>query len=193
MGSFIKKCLVSGGLVLAPVALTVWILKLLILWSQNLADPFIPTTWQTFHLFGYEIPGLGIAITVMIVFSTGLLTQMYLGKKIIALGDRLINKIPFGSGIYNSIKQLIHSFASGGTKNFKQVVLVEPFEKDCGMIGFVTGESDLHSNVLHVFVPTTPNPTTGFLFLLPKEKVIPMNLSVEAAFKLIVSAGTIQN
>lgn len=199
MKSFLKNCFVSGALVLVPIVLTFWILRALILWGDDLFHSFVPAYFRTIIFFGYEIPGMGLLFTLILIFLTGVLTRLYFGKKLIALGDWILHKIPFGSGIYGSIKQLLNAIvATGGKKSFQQVVLAEFPKRGNYVVGFVTGDTavmiqkHLKKPTVTVFVPTAPNPTSGFLIVTPKENITPLDISAEKAFKFIISGGTVQ-
>lgn len=189
----IKKYFVAGALVLVPLAVTLWVFKTIALWSEGFVETFLPIRLKEITLFGYEIPGLGLLLTFLLILLTGILTRLYLGKKLIAIGDWLIHKIPVGRGIYSSMKQLLQAVMLGGGKNFQQVVLVEFPKEGSAMIGFVTGKNALFPDKISVFVPTTPNPTSGFLLILSPDKVTPLDITPEQAFKLIVSGGTVHS
>lgn len=189
MRGIFKKYFVAGALVLVPIAVTVWVLKTIILWCEGIFETLVPVSWQPPGLLGYELPGIGLVFTLLLVLLVGALTRLYLGRKILSVGDWIIHKIPLGRGIYSSMKQLLNAFMVTGEKNFHRVVLVTFPMEGSQMIGFVTQEN-IAEKKLHVFVPTTPNPTSGFLLVVSTDKVRPLNLSVEQAFKLIVSGGT---
>lgn len=169
-------------MVLVPIAVTLWVLKILIFWCEDIFEILAPEAW--------EIPGAGVFFTAALIFLTGVLTRLYLGRKFLAIGDWIIHKIPLGRGIYTAIKQLLNALLVTSGKNFHGVVLV-PFPcEGSHMIGFVTKEN-VADQTLNVFVPTTPNPTSGFLLVISAKKVKPLDISAEQAFKLIVSGGTI--
>lgn len=197
MQNFFKKYFVAGALVLAPIAITAWILKGFILWCENLVIGFLPSSWHPITFWGYSIPGVGLFLTLLLIFLTGVLTRLYLGRKLLAIGDALINKIPFGRGIYSSTKQLLNTIVSTRGNKFHQVVLVEFPKPGNFMLGFVTGETGelickhLNQKTLNVFVPTAPNPTSGFLIVMAEENVTPVDISPEKAFKFIVSGGSL--
>lgn len=186
MRSLFKNYFVAGALVLVPVVLTVWILKGLIAWCDEL-----------FSVFGFQLPGAGFVLTIALIFLTGILTRLYLGRKLIALGERILHTIPFGNNIYRVIKQFLNAVVAGGEATPRQVVLVEYPRKGSYMIGFVTGESaqvlekKLGQKMVHIFIPTTPNPTSGFLILAPRENILPIDIPADQAFKLIISGGTV--
>ena len=193
-----KKYFVSGALVLVPIVVTIWILKAVILWCEGIFKTLVPTAWQPVYLFGFEIPGLGLIFTILLILLTGLLTRLYIGKQLLIYGEKVIQKIPFGRTIYQAIQQFLKAVVPGQT-NFRQVVLVEYPRRGSYMLGFITGESSetlqrqVGQKMINIFIPTSPNPTSGFLILAPMENVTPVNLSPEQAFKLIISGGTVSN
>ena len=199
MRHFLKKYFIAGTLVLAPLAVMVWVFKTIAFWSESFVETFLPIRLQEITLFGHEVPGLGIFLTCLLILLIGILTRLYFGRKLLSFGDWLIYKIPLGSGIYTSTKKLLSALISGGEKNFRQVVLVEFPKPGSRMIGFVTGESaDFLQTIpgktcINVFIPTTPNPTSGFLLIVPRDQVIPIDIGPDQAFKLIVSGGTIHS
>lgn len=194
--TWLKKQFGAGLLVLIPIAVTVWVLQTIILWCEGIFETLVPAPWRQITLFGWPIPGVGLLFTFLLVLFLGVLTRLYFGRKLLAIGDWFIHKIPLGRGVYTSVKQFLHALVSASGKNFRQVVLVEFPKPDSFMIGFVTGASatllqkTLAAPSVNVFVPTSPNPTSGFLLVVPQKQVIPLDISPDQAFKLIVSGGT---
>lgn len=190
-----KKYFIAGVLVLIPVAGTIWILKAIILWADGFFVSLLPAFLQPPILSSNKIPGVGLVLTIALILVAGVFTRLYLGKRLIGWGDALISKIPFGRSVYGTLKQILQTAFTPGDQKFKGVCLVEYPKDDSFAIAFITGEaSDLTSpeagkKFLRVFVPTTPNPTSGFLLIIPEEKVKYLNISVEEASKLIISGG----
>ena len=182
MKTLFKKYFVSGALVLIPVFGTLWIIKTLVVWIDNFFASFIPST------FYGNIPGLGLVLAIVLILVVGILTRLYVGKTLIAWGDRLIRRIPFGSSVYTALKQFLHTLASQESGTFKRVVLVEFPNPGVKMIGFITNV--VLDGRVSVFIPTSP-PTTGFLAMVEESKLIPLNISTEQAFKIIISAGAV--
>jgi len=197
MKKFIKQSLVAGLLVLLPIAGTVWLLRFIILSAEQFARSFFPSRLYPENFFGYDIPGMGIALALLLVFLTGMLTRLYLGKKILAFSDKIFDRIPLGRSIYKAIQQFLSTVLGEERRSFRKVVLAEYLAPGTYGLGFLTGEvspeieAKSRPGMVNVFIPTTPNPTSGFLMLLPEEKVIPLDISVEEAFKLIVSFGVV--
>ncbi len=197
MKDLIKKTFIAGLLTFLPIAGTLWLLKIIIDTAEKFFQGFLPHAWRPAQLIGYEIPGLGILVALTVVFVVGLFTRFYIGRRLLHYGDRLFHKIPLGRGIYSGIKQFLSTIAGAGKKSFRQVVIVEYPAPKIYALGFLTGEASgevqikTQENVYNVFLPTTPNPTSGFLLMYPKEKIIFLEMNVEDAFKFIMSGGVV--
>jgi uncharacterized membrane protein len=153
---------------------------------------YLPETYLHIH-----IPGLGLILTIVLVFVVGLLTRNFVGRKMVHLGERIVDRIPIARIIYIGVKQLLEALFVQKTKAFDKAALIEYPRRGVYAIGFITGESKgevqnmTPKNMINVFVPTTPNPTSGFYILIPDNELIVLSMSVEDAFKLIVSGGII--
>ena len=196
--------LVAGFLVLAPLGFTIWFLRFLVRSADALLTIHrghffyvIPETYHPDNLLGFHVPGLGILLTLIIVPLVGMVAKNFLGKRPIKAGEQLLGRIPVLRSIYNAIKQLMETLLDEESKNFKQVVLIPYPHKDCYSIAFLTGESftlaqkGRKQRLLSIFIATVPNPTTGFFLLVPEEDVVFLEMSVEEAFKLVMSFGII--
>jgi uncharacterized membrane protein len=192
----IKSILLTGFVAMIPVGVTLYIIAFLIRTMDNLVK-IIPHRFQPDELLGFHIPGLGIIITLILIFIIGLITKSYLGRKAVDLGEWIVGKIPFVSGIYKGVKQLVDAIFSDKHKSFRKAVLIEYPRKGLYSIAFVTGDSQGEvqektvEKHINLFVPTTPNPTSGFYIMIPENDVIPLDMSVEEAFSLIISGGII--
>ncbi len=192
----IKKYFITGLLVLMPIAATIVVVKALFGLAGNFFN-FLPERFHPDNIFGTHIPGLAVIFTLIIIFISGILTRNYIGRRLIRYGDSLIARIPLISTIYQAIKQLVESIFTREAKYFRRAILVEWPRKGVYAVAFVTREVNgelqekTKQKTLGVFLPTSPNPTTGYYFLLPEEETIPLDISVEDAFKLILSAGII--
>jgi uncharacterized membrane protein len=195
MKSVIKKYILTGLLVLIPLFLTGWILLTLFHWTDRVLG-LIPRVYRPEELLGFPIPGLGLILTVAIIFVIGGLVANVVGRKLVAMGERILEKIPFLRWFYFSSKQIIEAVFMSTQDSFRRAVLLEYPRKGLYSIGFITGESigQLEESVprsFTVFVPTTPNPTSGYLIVVPQAETIPLDWSVDEAFRVIVSAGVI--
>ncbi len=194
-----KRYLLAGMAVTIPLIATIWILKFIITGIDDLVISLLPLRMQPASLFGRNIPGFGIIVTVVLLLGVGFITRLYIVNRMVALGDRIIEQIPLGRTIYKSIKQFLGTILTRSEDKFESVVLVEYPRKGCWVLGFVTGEpirkiqDATAAHVINIFVPTTPNPTSGFLIMVPQEDAIKINISIEYAFKLIISGGIVQD
>jgi uncharacterized membrane protein len=191
-GRYLRSRLIAGILVLVPLGVTYFVLK----WIFNALDSILAPYIE--HLIGRDIPGLGLAATIILILLAGLLGTNVLGKHLFAYLDRGLARVPVVSGIYTSTKQFMEAIGTTSTKSFKRVVMVEYPRKGLLTFGFVTkdvytvaGKDGSRTEVMNVFVPSTPNPTTGFLIVVQKSQVIGVDLSVEDGIKLVVSGGII--
>ncbi len=195
MKTVIRKYILTGLLVLIPLFLTGWILLTLFNWTDRVLG-LIPRAYRPEELLGFPIPGLGLILTVAIIFVIGGLVANVVGRKLVATGESILEKIPFLRWFYFSSKQIIEAVFISTQDSFRRAVLLEYPRKGLYSIGFITGESigQLENSVprsVTVFVPTTPNPTSGYLIVVPEAETIPLDWSVDQAFRVIISAGVI--
>ena len=187
----IRNYFFTGIVVLVPIGLTIYLSKFLI----NTSSKILPSQINPNYYLPFKIPGLEIIITIIFIIFVGFISLSYLGKKFLNIIDFLFKKIPLLGTFWSAIKQMSQSFKESGSKS-KSVVLVQYPRKDVWAVGFATKEntgeitSKTGRQLINVFVPTTPNPTSGFLLMFPKEDVIYLNMTFEEASKFIVSAGT---
>ena len=181
----------TGVVVLIPIGFTLYLSKFLI----NISAKLIPVGINPNSYLSYSIPGLEIFLTIVFITIIGGLSLSFLGKKFLQIIDDLFKRIPILRTIYSALGQMTESFTNQ-EGNKKSVVLIEYPRKGCWAVGFATKENEgeiknkTNKELIHVFVPTTPNPTSGFLLMFPKEEVLYLNMSFEEASKFIVSAGT---
>jgi uncharacterized membrane protein len=158
---------------------------------------YIPAKYLPETYLQIRIPGLGLILVVILVFVVGLLTRNFIGRKIVHLGENIVDRIPLVRVLYTGVKQLLEPLFLQKTNAFKKVALIEYPRRGVHVIGFVTGESKgevqnkTSKDMMNVFVPTTPNPTSGFYILIPEDELVYLNMSVEDAFKLIISGGIV--
>lgn len=195
-----RNIFITGLLVTLPIAFTIFILNFLFKTLDNWLSPSIT---KLLILAGapiledFRVPGLGVAATVFIIFLVGVLTKNIFGAKLVQLGEMIVEKIPIVRNIYTGAKQVVTTIAHTDTNAFSRVVLVEFPRKGIHAMGFVTSETKgevqalTEGDVVSVFVPTTPNPTSGFLVFLPQNDIIDLTMSVEDGIKLIISCGIV--
>jgi uncharacterized membrane protein len=191
-----RKYFITGLLILVPIAITAWVLNLVIgTMDQSLL--LVPAQYRPKALFGFDIPGLGTILTVLIVFLTGLLTNNLVGNYIVRMWEKLLHRIPVVSSLYGSVKQVSDTLFSSSGNAFRKAVLIPYPHQNSRTIAFLTGvpggdvKNHLDGDYVSVYVPTTPNPTSGFFLMLAKKDVIELDMSVDAALKYIVSMGVV--
>lgn len=194
----IRKYLISGLLVWLPIWVTLLVIKFLVdILSRSLT--LLPHEWQPDVLLGFHVPGIGVIITLLVILLTGVFAANFIGSKLVALGDAMVARIPLVRSIYTGVKQVTQTVFTPGGQSFRKVLLVEFPKQDVWSIAFQTGEviKDIENALgsepmVSYFIPTTPNPTSGFLMMAPKSKVIELNMSVDQALKLVISLGVVK-
>lgn len=190
-----KKYLLTGLLVWVPLGITVWVLNITIgMLDQSLL--LLPTPWRPDALLGVHIPGLGVILTVLILLGTGLVVRNVLGQQLLNFWEALLRHIPFVSAIYNSVKQVSDTLLSGDSNAFGKVLLVRYPHPAAWSLAFQTSVpggvgKQLGDEYVGVFIPTTPSPVNGFYFFVRKADTIELDISVDVAFKSIISMGVV--
>ncbi|WP_308923619.1 DUF502 domain-containing protein [Janthinobacterium sp. J1-1] len=191
-----RKYFITGLLILVPLAITVWVLNLVIgTLDQSLL--LVPQRFRPQSMFGFDIPGLGTILTILIVFLTGLLTNNLVGNYVVKLWERLLQRIPIVNSLYSSVKQVSDTLFSSSGNAFRKAVLVPYPHQNSWTIAFLTGvpggdaARHLVGDYVSVYVPTTPNPTSGFFLMMKRSDVVELDMSVDAALKYIVSMGVV--
>jgi len=191
-----KKYFITGLLALVPLIITIWVLITLI-HTLDLSLALLPEAWQPKKLFGFNVLGLGALLTLVIIFVTGVVATNIFGQQIIMWWESLLSRVPFVKSIYSSVKQVSDTLFSGSGNAFRKAVLVQYPRVGSWTIAFVTGVpggdvvNHLTGDYISVYVPTTPNPTSGFFLMMPKADVIELDMSVDEALKYIISMGTV--
>ena len=193
--AFVKKYLLTGLLVWVPLGITLWVLNLII-GTLDLTLSLLPAHWQPDEMLGIHIPGLGVILTVVVLLTTGLLVRNVFGQRLLTYWDGMLRRIPFVNAIYNSVKQVSDTLLSESGNAFRKVLLVRYPHPDAWSLAFQTsvpGEvtRELSGDYVGVFVPTTPSPVNGFYFYVKKSETVELDISVDAAFKAIISMGVV--
>jgi uncharacterized membrane protein len=192
-----RKYFITGLLILVPLAITLWVLNLIIgTMDQSLL--LLPEKWRPEpQLFGIHIPGLGTILTLVIIFLTGLATRNFIGKQVVHAWEAIVTRIPVVSSIYSSVKQVSDTLFSSSGNAFRKAVLVQYPRQGSWTIAFVTGvpggdvRNHLKGDYVSIYVPTTPNPTSGFFLMVPRVDTIELDMNVDEALKYIVSMGVV--
>jgi uncharacterized membrane protein len=182
---WLQQTFLAGIIVVVPIGITVWILIWIFNSIDNILRPLI------LRIFGINIPGIGFGVTIILIFIIGAIMSNMIGKTVVRWGENMLGKVPVAKHLYLGIKEVFQGFSDYGSTAFLQVVLVEFPAKGMRTIGFITNEetdADNHK-VISVFIPTAPNPTTGFVEILREEDIIRTSIPVEDAVKMVVSGG----
>ena len=196
----LRNIFITGILITVPVAFTLFILNFLFKLLDNLVVPWFIKTLIEFGTplpENFRLPGLGLILIVLLIFVIGVLTKSFLGGKLVQLGEMIVDRIPVVRSIYTGAKQVVTTIAEADTKAFRKVVLVEFPRKGIYSVGFITGTTEgevqelTDAKLVNVFVPTTPNPTSGFLVFVANEDIIELTMTVEEGIKFIISVGIV--
>ena len=189
-----KKYFITGLLIWIPLVITIWVLKLVVdTLDQSLL--LLPPGLRTESWIGVHIPGMGVLLTLLIVFSTGAITANLIGQRLVHFWHEILHRIPVVSSIYSSVKQVSDTLFSSSGEAFRKALLVQWPRDGMWTIAFLTGApggdvaNHLQGDYVSVYVPTTPNPTGGYFVMMPRKDVIELDMSVDTALKYVISMG----
>jgi uncharacterized membrane protein len=191
-----KKYLITGLLIWIPLVITLWVLKLIVD-SLDQVLLLLPREFQTENWLGLHVPGMGVVMTLVIVFATGLLTTNLIGARLVNLWHDILHRIPVVNSIYSSVKQISDTLFSSSGQAFRKALLVQWPHQGMWTIAFLTGRpggdvaNHLQGDFVSVYVPTTPNPTGGYFVIVARKDVIELDMSVDDALKYIISMGVV--
>ena len=203
-----RRYFITGLLIWVPIGITLWVLDLVIT-TMDLSLSLLPQTWQPVALLGRHVPGLGALLTVIVIFVTGVLATNFLGQRLVKIWEGLLSRIPIVRTIYSSVKQVSDTLLSPQGNAFRKALLVEYPRQGSWTIGFLTGtpadevrrrvgqarpaeaDAGTGAEMVSIYVPTTPNPTSGFFLMMRREDTIELDMSVDEALKYIVSMGVV--
>lgn len=191
-----RKYFITGLLIWIPLVITIWVLKIVVdTLDQSMG--LVPENWRPEHWLGVHVPGFGVAVTLIIVFVTGVLAANFIGERLVRIWNELLHRIPFVSSIYSSVKQVSDTLFSSSGQAFRKALLVQWPHQGMWTIAFQTGipggdvVNHLRGEFVSVYVPTTPNPTGGYFVMLKRADVIELDMSVDEALKYIISMGVV--
>lgn len=197
VGERLRAYFLAGILVTGPIAFTLWITWSIIDFVDRAVSHLVPTSYNPSSYFPFNIPGFGLVVAVVALTLIGWLAAGYVGRLLLRLSDRVMKRMPVVRSIYGAFKQIFETVLAKRSTSFREVVLVEWPRRGMWTVAFVTaqGEGELKSNVapdsVGLYVPTTPNPTSGYLVYVSREEVVPLSMSVEEGIKLVISGGII--
>ena len=191
-----RRYLIAGLLVWLPIGVTVFLVRIMIgLMDRSLL--LLPNQFRPENVIGFGIPGLGFLLTIIVLLLTGVLAANFVGKSMVSFGERLLDRIPFVRSIYSATKNFTEIVFSGSGESFKKVLLIEYPRKGIYSLAFQTStelgevQERVGEDLVCTFVPTTPNPTSGYIIVIPKKDIIELDMEVEAALKMIMSLGVV--
>ena len=191
-----KKYLITGLLVWAPLVITIWVLSVLVdTLDQTLL--LLPAAWHPRTWLGFNIPGLGVLLTFLVVLLTGMFAANIIGQRLVQFGESLLARIPVVKSLYSSVKQVSDTLFASSGQAFRKALLVQYPRTGSWTIAFLTGQpggdvaNHLTGDYVSVYIPTTPNPTSGFFLMMPRSDVIELDISVDVALKYIISMGVV--
>ncbi len=190
---WLKTYLLTGLLIWVPVVITIWVLGIVV----NTLEGVVPAFLSPQALFGFDLPGFRVLLVLLVLLVTGMLAANFLGRRLFSLSEKILGRIPLVRSIYQSVKQVSDTLLAPNGQAFRQAVMIRYPHHGSWSIAFLTGSptgeiaSHLAGDFVSVYVPTTPNPTSGFFLLMPRADVIPLTMSVDTALKYIVSMGVV--
>lgn len=195
--SLFKRYLIAGLLVWLPLGVTIAVIKFLVdLFDRTLL--LIPSAYRPENLFGVDIPGLGVVLSLLLILITGVFVANFLGSKVVELWEAFLSRIPLVRSIYHAVKQIAEAVFGSGDQTFEKVYLIEYPRKGLWTLAFQTGtqqgEAQVKTgmgDVVNLFVPTTPNPTSGFFIMASKHEIVELSLNVDDALKMVISGGVV--
>jgi uncharacterized membrane protein len=192
-----RNYFLAGILVTAPITITLYVTWGFLKFLDNKITPFIPYAYNPNTYLPVELPGLGLIIAVVFFITVGFFTRNFFGRLLVRMSEYVVERVPVINTIYGAIKQIFETVMASKSDAFKEVVMFEYPRKGIWVLGFVTGvtkgevQSLTDNETVNVFLPTTPNPTSGFLLFVPKKDLTFMSMTVEEGIKMIVSGGII--
>ncbi len=193
----LKNYFLTGLLVVVPISMTILVIRWLVHFMHSLLISILPEALRPEVLYGLPVPGIGLLATLLLILLVGVLAANIFGRSLVNFSERLVDRIPLVKGVYTLFKQVSDTVLKRDRGAFRKVVLIEYPRKGIWAVAFVTGVSEgevqevTAKKLVNVFVPTTPNPTSGFYILVPFDEMIELSMTVEEAFKLIISGGMV--
>ena len=196
-GKSLRSYLLAGLVVWVPILVTFAILRFIVdLLDRTMA--LLPKAYQPEQLIGHHIPGVGVVLSLLLLILTGLIATNFFGQRVVSWSESLLERIPLVRSIYNATKQVIQTIFSSNSQAFRKVLMIEYPRKGIWSLAFQTGVGNLPSapqnsdEMISIFIPTTPNPTSGFLMIVPRAEVVELSMTIEEALKYVISLGVMQ-
>ncbi len=196
--TYLRRYLVAGLLVWLPLGASYLVVSLLVDWMDR-SLLLLPQAYRPDHLLGFHVPGLGVVLSLVILFVTGLVAANLFGRRLVKLWEALVSRIPLVRSVYSAVKQLVETMFADNGRSFRKVVLIEFPRRGLWTLAFLTNEEPgpiqqaLGRELVSVYIPTTPNPTGGYFVFLPKEEVRELEMSVDDGLKMLLSMGAVNS
>ena len=193
----LRTYFLTGIVVSAPVGITIWLIWLFVAFVDDTVVPLIPDAYNPSDVIGVSVPGIGVIVVLLVVTIIGFLVTNFFGRFMIKLGENLVSRVPVVRTIYGVLKQIFDAVLAQSEGAFREVILIEYPRKGIWVLGFVTSNTQgeirrvMADEMVNVFLPTTPNPTSGFLLFVPRKDCITLNMTVEEGVKLVISGGIV--
>ncbi len=193
----LRTYFLTGVVVSAPVGITIWLIWLFVAYVDKTVVPLIPESYNPSDVLGVSVPGIGVIIVILVVTIIGFLVTNFLGRFMVRMGERVVSRVPVVRTIYGVLKQVFDAVLAQSEGAFREVVLIEYPRKEIWVIGFITSNTKgevkrvTPQEMVNVFLPTTPNPTSGFLLFVPRRDCIKLDMTVEEGLKLVISGGIV--
>ncbi|MBM3489903.1 MAG: DUF502 domain-containing protein [Alphaproteobacteria bacterium] len=194
----LRTYFLTGIIVTAPIAITAYITWAFVDWVDEHVTPLIPLRYHPETYLPFSLPGLGVVVMLVSITLVGFLAANLFGRTLIRAGERVVNRMPVVRGLYNALKQIFETVISQSSRSFREAVLLQYPRAGLWTIGFVTGETqgevrrEIGEDLVNVYVPTTPNPTSGFLLFVPRRDLIFLDMAVDEAAKFVISIGVVE-
>jgi uncharacterized membrane protein len=194
-----RNYFLTGLVITGPIGITLWLTWTLIQWVDGLVKPLVPHDYNPDTYLPFPVPGFGLIVAVLLLTIVGFLAANFLGRSLLSIGETLVNRMPLVRNLYSGLKQIFETVLDERGKSFSKAALIEYPRKGLWAIVFISTETKGEvarrlkdqADTVSVFLPTTPNPTSGFLLFVPREDVVELSMSVEDAAKLVISAGLV--
>ena len=193
----LRTYLLAGIAVTAPIGITIYLAVLFVKLVDDRVRGLLPAEFDPSRYLPFDIPGLGLLALLLVLLVVGFFAASLVGRIVFRLGERLIDRVPVARSVYGALKQIFETVFADSSPSFREVVLVEYPRRGLWAVGFITGHAKgevkerIDHDLVNIFLPTTPNPTSGLLLFLPREDLVPLDMSVEDGMKMVISAGIV--
>jgi uncharacterized membrane protein len=193
----LRAYFLTGVIVTAPISITIFLVWQFVSFVDSQVGGLVPQRYNPETYLPFSLPGLGLLVMLAFLTVVGMLTAGLAGRGLVRMGERLLSRMPIVRSVYGTLKQIFETVLAQSSRSFREVVLIEYPRRGIGAIGFVTGptrgeiQARAEDELVNVFLPTTPNPTSGFLLFVPRKDLIPLDMTIEEGIKLVISGGIV--